>query len=270
MQFPSAATVGAVALGVASLFCHSGAAAQTTAPAPGSAPTVAPATAPPPDRVIMQPTNPPGGPPEDVYLVRTVPLEPQPPLNPSTSFTFSAGYANLNSSGGKTILDDVDGYYFDTDFSFRLKPDGPLWAGISFNGSYFHEEHDQDISGTIVPTDTEVDAAVSTFCIEPRLTFVLLPKKAKGPYIAGKLGAGLLIADYWASRIVERPSGFFIDSEGDTTFAFEVRPGAQFGYSGGPWVIGAEVSEMWAWGDFNRLGDELNELRIGFFFTLRY
>ena len=35
-------------------------------------------------------------------------------------------------------------------------------------------------------------------------------------------------------------------------------------------MVGAEVSEMWAWGDFNALGDELNELRAGFFFTFNY
>jgi hypothetical protein len=85
----------------------------------------------------------------------------------------------------------------------------------------------------------EVDAAVSTFYIEPRLTYVLLPKKDKGPFVAGRLGAGLLIADYWATRVVERPSGFFVDSDGDTTFAFEVRPGVQLGFCGGKWVVGA-------------------------------
>jgi len=49
-----------------------------------------------------------------------------------------------------------------------------------------------------------------------------------------------------------------------------VRPGVQVGYSGGAWALGAEVSEMWAWGDFDELGDQLNELRVGFFFTLKY
>jgi hypothetical protein len=269
MRRASAATVGAIALGITFLLSPSGAAAQTNTPEPAPGPT--PATAPPPTRVVtVQPTAPPGTPPDDVFLVRTIPAEPPRPPNPSTSFTFSAGWASLNTSGGDVELDDVDGYYFDTEFSHRLKPDGPLWAGVSFNGSYFHEEHDRDVSGTILPTEVDVDAALSTFCIEPRLTFVLLPKQAKGPYVAGKLGAGLLIADYWATSVVERPAGFFVDSEGDTTFAFEVRPGVQLGYSGGPWVIGAEISEMWAWGDFNALGDELTELRAGVFFTLRY
>jgi hypothetical protein len=99
---------------------------------------------------------------------------------------------------------------------------------------------------------------------------VLLPKKDRGPYVAAKLGAGLLIADYWATSVVQRPAGVFFDSDGDTAFAFEVRPGVQLGYCGGKWALGAEVSEMWAWGDFDQLGDQLNELRVGFFFTLRY
>jgi len=183
-------------------------------------------------------------------------------------FTFSVGYARLEASGGES-LDGVDGYYFDTDFAFRSNPAKPLFVGFGLGGSYFHEERDENLD-TLLPTEVEVDAAVSTFYIEPRLTYVLLPKKDKGPFVAGRLGAGLLIADYWATRVVERPSGFFVDSDGDTTFAFEVRPGVQLGFCGGKWVVGAEVSEMWAWGDFNRLGDQLNEFRVGGFFTLRY
>jgi hypothetical protein len=258
MARPSLATVGAFASSIAVVLWVLPAAGQD------------PASAPPPQVVIVRPTTGPSSPAEEAYLVRTVPVEPPPPRDPQSSFTFSVGWASLNSSGGDTILDEVDGYYFDTDFSYRLKPDSPLWLGISFNGSYFHEEDDQEVTGGVIPTEVEVDAALSTFCIEPRLTFLLLPRRDRGPYVAGKLGAGLLIADYWASRIVERPGGFGVDTEGDTTFAFEVRPGVQVGYTGGPWALGVEAYEMWAWGDFNELGDQLNELRIGFFFTLRH
>ena len=61
----------------------------------------------------------------------------------------------------------------------------------------------------------------------------------------------------------------FIDGEGETVFAFEVRPAVQLGFSGGSWVVGAEVSQMWAWGDFDPLGDQLYETRAGIFFTFR-
>ena len=99
---------------------------------------------------------------------------------------------------------------------------------------------------------------------------MVLPREDRGLYLAGRLGAGLLIADYWATGIVERPAGIFIDGDGETVFAFEVRPAAQLGFCGGPWVLGAEVSQMWAWGDFDPLGDQLTETRFGFFFTLRH
>ena len=215
-------------------------------------------------------TTVPSSPPEpQVVFVRPMPPEPAPPLEPRTSFSFSVGWARLNASGGDSPVDGADGWYLDTEFSYKLKPDKPLWLGISFNGSYYDESEDKRLD-TVIPSEVELDASLSTFCIEPRLTYVLLPRRDKGIYLAGKLGAGLLIADYWATSVVERPGGFFIDSDGDTTFAFLVRPGAQFGYSGGKWMVGAEVSEMWAWGDFNALGDELNELRAGFFFTFNY
>jgi opacity protein-like surface antigen len=266
MNCASVAKLLLLAAGTACLLRGSPAAAQTTAPAPGPSEAPAPTYSPPPPRYSPAPAPP----PPNVYVLEPVPLAPMRPVDPNSSFTFSVGYARLESSGGNSKLDGTDGWYLDSDFEFRLKPGGPLWAGFSLSGSYFEESSNKRIDTTVLPTEAEVDAAVSNFSIEPRLTLVLLPKQSRGPYLAGRIGAGLLIADYWATSFVERPGGVFIDSEGDTTFAFEVRPGAQFGYCGGPWVVGAEVSEMWAWGDFNRLGDQLNELRVGFFFTMRY
>ena len=224
--------------------------------------TVSPALA-------QEPAPPPG---EPVIVVR--PLPPPPPLlppEPSFSFTFSTGYARLESDGGDSLIDGEDGYYFDFDFAGRPNPHSPLWLGVGFGGSYFDQNDETQIdTGGVFPTFVEVDAALSLFTIEPRATFVLLPKQDKGLYVAGRIGAGLLIADYWATAIVERPAGIFVDGDGETTFAFEVRPAAQVGFCGGPWVVGAEVSQMWAWGDFDPLGDQLTETRLGVFFTFRY
>lgn len=214
----------------------------------------APPAEPPPVIIVPQPAPPP---------------PPLPPREPTTSFTFSGGWARLESDGD-SLVDGEDGYYFDLDFSFRGDVESPLWFGISFNGSYFDDDRETVIDTGVIPTELEVYGQLSNFAIEPRLTFVLLPRRDSGIYLAGRLGAGLLITDYWATSVVERPGGFFVDSEGDTVAAFEVRPGVQVGYAGGAWAVGAEASNMWAWGDFGPIGDELQESRIGIFFTLRY
>jgi len=211
--------------------------------------------------------EPPPGEPVAVIYARPAPMPP--PSEATTAVTFSAGWARLEGEGD-SLIDGEDGYYFDTEFSFRRDTSSPLWMGVSFNFSYFEEERDVQADSTILPTEVDVAAQLSNFAIEPRITYVLLPRRDKGIYLAGKLGVGLLITDYWATAVVERPAGLFIDSEGDTVAAFEVRPGVQVGYSGGAWAVGAEVSNMWAWGDFGPVGDQLQETRLGIFFTMKH
>ena len=213
---------------------------------------------------------PPGTPPEVAY-VRPIPVgPPPPPPEPTAAFTFSAGWSRLETDAD-SVLDGQDGYYFDMDFAGRPSASSPIWLGVGIGGSYFDDHEDATLdTGAGLPTFVEIDAAMSLFTIEPRLTYVLLPRRERGIYLAGRLGVGLLIADYWATGVVERPFGFFVDGDDETVAAFEVRPAAQLGYSGGNWVLGAEVSHMWAWGDFDPFGDELEELRAGIFFSVRY
>jgi hypothetical protein len=212
-------------------------------------------------------------PEEPIIVLRPVPAgpppEPLPPQDPRFSVTFSGGYSRVEADGD-SILDGEDGWYFDFDFAGRASDTSPLWLGVGIGGSYYDQSEEARIESGVFPTFVEVDAAMSLFTIEPRATFVVLPREDRGLYLAGRLGAGLLIADYWATGIVERPAGIFIDGDGETVFAFEVRPAAQLGFCGGPWVLGAEVSQMWAWGDFDPLGDQLTETRFGIFFTLRH
>lgn len=213
--------------------------------------------------------EPPPGEPLAVYVRPAPPPLAPPPSEATSAFTFSVGWARLEGDGD-SLIDGEDGYYFDTDFAFRPNTDSPLWFGISFNGSYFEEEEDVEVDGGVFPTEVDVGAQLSNFAIEPRLTVVLLPRQDRGVYLAGRLGVGLLITDYWATTVVERPGGFFVESDGDTVAAFEVRPGLQLGFSGGAWVLGLEASNMWAWGDFGPVGDQIEERRVGIFFTLRH
>jgi len=223
-------------------------------------------------RVVSAQEPVPGPPPGEPFVyVHPIPVGPPlPPPDPTFSFTFSGGWSRLETDGD-SLVDGEDGYYFDFDFAGRPKTNSPLWLGVGFGGSYFEQSEETEVNGGAIPTFVEVDAALSLFTIEPRLTYVLLPRKDRGLYLAGRIGAGLLIADYWVTQVVQRPLGFFVDGDEDTVAAFEVRPAAQIGYCGGNWVVGAEVSQMWAWGDFgDALGDQITELRAGFFFTLRY
>src|SRR5258705_10469827 len=109
MTRTAALMVGAFTSAIASCLFATGVGAQP----------IAPPTAPPPQPM-----------PGEVIILHPVAPEPPPPHDPNSSFSFSTGYARLDTSGN-SIVDNVDGWYFDTDFAFRLKPASPLWAGIS-------------------------------------------------------------------------------------------------------------------------------------------
>src|SRR5687768_4250433 len=83
--------------------------------------------------------EPPPGEPVAVYVRPAPPPLAPPPSEATSAFTFSVGWARLEGDGD-SLIDGEDGYYFDTDFSFRPNTESPLWLGISFNGSYFEEE----------------------------------------------------------------------------------------------------------------------------------
>lgn len=188
-------------------------------------------------------------------------------------FNISTGYAQLYTDKSGSLLDEEEGWYIDTEFSFQLAPDSPLWLGFAFGGSYFNADKDFVSGGVLVPTETEVWADLALITLEPRVRYVFAPggRDEPGIYVAPRVGAGLLIADVVASSITELPGGSIeIEGASETEWAFEVRPAIEIGFSGGPWVLGAEASYMIAWMDNDAVGDSLEEMRVGIFFRVAY
>ena len=187
-------------------------------------------------------------------------------------FLFSVGWSTLHTDG-KSVLDNEDGWYIDSEILYQLQPESPLWLGVGFAGSYFEADRDFDFGSGLITNELEVSADLGLFAIEPRLTYVLLPrgKDDRSLFLTGRLGAGLLIADQSQLSVIETGNIVTFSGDSDTTFAFEVRPAVQVGYSGGHWQAGAEFSYMWAWGDFDPLNSNtIEEARAGVFFRFSY
>ena len=184
----------------------------------------------------------------------------------------STGWSTLHTDGN-TVLDNEDGWYLDTEFMWHLQPDKPLWAGIGFAGSYYEASRSVDLSGGLFAPELDLSADLGLFAIEPRLTYVLMPRQKddRGLFLAGRLGIGLLIADQSTFGVIETGNVVTFGGDSETTVAFEVRPAVQIGYSGGHWQVGGEFSYMWAWGDFDAINsDQLEEAHAGVFFRFTY
>jgi hypothetical protein len=185
-------------------------------------------------------------------------------------YTISGGYSHFHPEHDGGLFFDRDGPYFDADFAFRVPdPRSPLLLGFGLTGSGYWESQDYQFpfnNNTIAQTN--LDSEVDMFEIEPRLALQFwLPG---GFFIKPRVGAGLLIDNYSIDQAMTNNNTTVFSTADHTGVAFDIRPAIQGGWTWGPGAIGLEVSHMWAFGSFGRLGDRVGEFRVGAFFTWRY
>lgn len=178
------------------------------------------------------------------------------------SWTVSAGYSNLHIGRAAPNLNyDKDGGYIDGDVNwlFPTEP-APLLLGVGVSGAGHYEDESFSNGEEFFIFGPTSD--VSLYSIEGRIGTPIQFRSARGWFLLPRIGAGLLIDDY----AIDTP----IHTEYHTGAAFEIRPTLQAGYSWGWGSVGGEVSYMAAWGDFGRLGNAAQELRIGAFLRFRF
>ena len=184
------------------------------------------------------------------------------------SLHVSGGWSKLNTEG--SLLDNRDGWYFDTDLSWRLTPGSPFQLGVGVSGSYYTADEFRD-DPALSPMPIAVDVDMGLYTIEPRLRYVFTSNSdGTGLYVAPRIGAGLLIANYELLGEVSGPDGFLFRGENDTSFGYHVRPGLEVGVTDGRLTLGAEASYLWGWVDLGSVGDEVQELRAGVFLRIAF
>ncbi|HSZ55487.1 MAG TPA: hypothetical protein VK797_07505 [Tepidisphaeraceae bacterium] len=175
------------------------------------------------------------------------------------SWTVSGGYSDLHFLHATSGFNyNHDGVYLDGDANVLLPGKVRVLAGVGFSGSW-HYEDNYNYGSTVVTGNA---SNVGLFNVEGRLGLPLSSRATGGFFLLPRIGAGLLIDDYW----IDTP--FYTAYH--TGAAFELRPCIQAGYSWGPGSVGAELSYMWAWGDFGSLGSNAQELRAGVFLRFRF
>jgi hypothetical protein len=176
------------------------------------------------------------------------------------SWTVSAGYSNVQFSHASPGFNyNHDGGYLDGDVNALLPGNPRLLLGAGIGGSWHYETYTLSGPGYVIYGPS---SNVGLFNIEGRLGVPISSKATGGFFILPRIGTGLLIQDYW----IDTP--FYTAYH--TGAAFELRPCIQTGYSWGSGSVGAEVSYMWAWGDFGNLGSSAQELRAGVFLRFRF
>ena len=91
-----------------------------------------------------------------------------------------------------------------------------------------------------------------------------------GFFATPRVGAGLLIDSYSIDQSFNSNGATYLTRRDHDGAAFEVRPAVKAGYSWGYLAAGAEVSYMYAVGDFGGLGHHAQEFRLGAFVSFSF
>ena len=185
------------------------------------------------------------------------------------SFGVSAGYSNIEVQNAANYLHyNRDGAYIDGELGLNFGGKTvSFFAGLGASATFHYNTEDyhytDNFGNHYIVHDTS--SYVGFYNFEGRIGvpfyFTASRRDPRGFFLFPKIGAGILINDYW----IDTRNG----TESHTGAAFDIRPAIQAGYTWGPGAAGIEASYMWAWGEFGNLGDRAQEARIGAFFRIR-
>jgi hypothetical protein len=184
--------------------------------------------------------------------------------------TISAGYSNVHFNGNNAIPYNRQGGYIDANVYEKLPPnDSPMFGlGISASGNW----DDYTINYPTAPFYRSFYADTNMFSAEVRIAFPFgLPSPKQGFYCLPRLGIGALVDNFSVGQpYYAYPNYYFGTESNHTGIALEVRPDIEIGYRINKFNIGVETSYMFAWGNFGKLGNATQELRLGLVVGYRF
>ena len=190
------------------------------------------------------------------------------------SASMSMGYAHAFLPSRNPGL-PRDGLFINADWMFRVRGvtlprlDAPLWVG--FGGTFSYYGNTNGTSATI--DGQQVDGAtvsnyLSLFLLGPRVEMPIRLGRSRRFFITPELDAGGLLDLYAIHALgINDQTVTGPDHVGG---AFALQPTLRAGYSWGQFAAGGEVSYLAAWGDFGRLGAQLQELHAGVFIRFSF
>jgi hypothetical protein len=177
--------------------------------------------------------------------------------------TISGGYSSVHFNGKNAIPYNPQGGYIDANIYDRMPNyDSPiLGLGISATGNW----DDYTINYPTAPFYRSFYADTSMVSAEVRFAFPFgLPSPDHGLYCLPRLGIGVLVNNSTVGQpYYGYPNYYFGTDSNHTGLGFEVRPDIELGYRIKRFNIAFEVSYMAAWGNFGKLGNLSQELRLG-------
>jgi hypothetical protein len=177
--------------------------------------------------------------------------------------TISGGYSNVHFNGNNAIPYNRIGGYFDVNIYEKLPPnDTPVFGlGISATGNW----DDYTLNYPSAPFYRSFYADTSMVSAEIRIGFPFgLPNPRQGFYCLPRIGIGGLVNNSAVGQpYYAYPNYYFGTESHHTGFAFEVRPDIEIGYRIKRFNVGLETSYMAAWGNFGKLGNVTDEVRVG-------
>lgn len=182
----------------------------------------------------------------------------------------SGGYSNVHFNGNNAIPYNRDGAYFDANIYERLPPnDSPVFGlGISASGNW----DDYSFNYPTSPFFRSFYADTNMVSAEVRIAFPCgLPSTNRGFYWLPRFGIGGIVDNFTVGQpYYGYPNYFFGTESTHTGYGVEIRPNIEIGYRIKRFNVGLETSYMFAWGNFGKLGNLTQELRVGLVLGYRF
>jgi hypothetical protein len=187
-----------------------------------------------------------------------------------SQLTIAGGYSNVHFNGKNAIPYNPQGGYIDANIYARMPNyDSPIIGfGISASGNW----DDYTINYPAAPFERSFSADTDMVSAEVRFAFPFgFPSLDRGFYCLPRIGIGVLVDNFTAGQpYYGYPNYFFGSSTNHTGIGYEVRPDIELGYRKSGFNIGCEASYMACWGNFGKLGNLAQELRIGLVLGYRF
>jgi hypothetical protein len=169
-----------------------------------------------------------------------------------------------------------DGLCFEGEWMWRLPRvtvvplHAPLWVGFGESFSYCSKSRpvEATIDGQPIE-DASRNAYLGLFSLQARVAMPIhFGGAARRFFVTPELGAGALL-DFYSTRALAINDELLTQPD-HAGAAFVLEPTLQAGYSWGPLSAGAQVSYLAAWGDFGRLGGQVQTFYAGAFLRFNF
>jgi hypothetical protein len=185
--------------------------------------------------------------------------------------TLSGGFSDVHFNGKSAIPYNPIGGYIDLNGYAKMPTYESPIVGFGLTASGNWDDYTITYPNT-APFYSSFVANTAMYSAEVRFAFPFgVPDLDDGLYVLPRLGIGALVTNFTVAQpYLDPPFYPFGLYTTHTGIAVEVRPDIEIGYRIRRFNIACEASYMAAWGNFGKLGNVAQDVRVGLLIGYRF